>query len=178
MRARPCVARISLCVTQICIKLGDLLVRFNLLGLGQKHWPKASLTDALAAEAAKLRKKGLKQVFTYSDLKKWLPDWASGREEEPDHTSVSKEIREIAEDLRTSRCARALAITRICCSQAIAKPKDKGRSYIMGLAAWHVAWTRHCKHPKRMRLSAPQSRILSQAQSGALRVGTAHAGTV
>ena len=126
--------------------VGEMLEKASLLGLTQKHWPKSALTDNLGAEAARLRKMGLRQVFVYSDLKKWVPDWAvpffgETEAEEAEKEEVSREIRQLAEAMMRA-AAKPSRVRRCLCASQTLKPKDKERKYTLGLAAWMVAWIR------------------------------------
>ena len=56
----------------------------TLEGLPTDNWPKPALTNALAADLAKLRKSGQKQPFIAVDLEKYLPGWAVCRDQEED----------------------------------------------------------------------------------------------
>jgi len=38
--------------------------------LHQDYWPRSALVDALATEATKLKKRGIKSPFIFSDLKR------------------------------------------------------------------------------------------------------------
>ena len=131
--------------------IGDYLVSATLEWLPQNFWPKygrcqarlpaeprvhaamrtrSSLTEALGAEAARLRKLGVAAPYVYVELHRWLPDWAplsrESREELEDEDAVSdkpvaKEIKELARQIGTKKTA--------------SKPT-------MSLATWHAAWSR------------------------------------
>ena len=87
------------------MQIATKLEAATLVGLPQRHWPKASLVDAMQFEVNKQKRLGVKSPFLYQDIKKWQAEWAlaAQNDETPERQEVSKELLQIAE-ARASAC--------------------------------------------------------------------------
>ena len=68
------------CNPQVTVVIGDNLKNVSLRDLPADLWPRPSAVNQLATEAAKQKKKGATTPFVYADVKKFVPEWATGAE--------------------------------------------------------------------------------------------------